>query len=102
MKGQKNMNNLVTKASELIYQMDNDQLNQVIEAIKLKRNHLATQAVRSFMIGDIVGFTGKRGQQVSGKVKKVNKKYVVIDCGAQGQWRVPGNHLTKLGIGEEA
>ena len=54
------------------------------------------------MIGDIVGFTGKRGQQVSGKVKKVNKKYVVIDCGAQGQWRVPGNHLTKLGIGEEA
>ena len=95
------MNNLVTKASELIYQMDNDQLNQVIEAIKLKRNHLATQAVRSFMIGDIVGFTGKRGQQVSGKVKKVNKKYVVIDCGSQGQWRVPGNHLTKLGIGEE-
>ena len=95
------MNNLVTKASELIYQMDNDQLNQVIEAIKLKRNHLATQAVRSFMIGDIVGFTGKRGQQVSGKVKKVNKKYVVIDCGDQGQWIVPGNHLTKLGIGEE-
>ena len=54
------------------------------------------------MIGDIVGFTGKRGNQVSGKVKKVNKKYVVIDCGVQGQWRVPGNHLTKLGIGEEA
>tara|TARA_B100001057_G_scaffold322395_1_gene322605 strand:- start:3580 stop:3873 length:294 start_codon:yes stop_codon:yes gene_type:complete len=95
-------NNLVTKASELIYQMDNDQLNQVIEAIKLKRNHIATQAVRSFMIGDIVGFTGKRGNQVSGKIKKINKKYIIIDCGTSGQWRVPGNHLTKLGIGEEA
>ena len=95
-------NNLVTKASELIYQMDNDQLNQVIEAIKLKRNHIATQAVRSFMIGDIVGFTGKRGNQVSGKIKKINKKYIIIDCGTDGQWRVPGNHLTKLGIGEEA
>ena len=34
MKERQNMNNLVTKASELIYQMDNDQLNQVIEAIK--------------------------------------------------------------------
>ena len=102
MKGQKNMNNLVTKASELIYQMDNDQLNQVIEAIKLKRTHLAKQAVRSFRIGDIVGFTGKRGQQVSGKVKKINQKYILIDCGTQGQWRVPGNHLTKIGIGEEA
>lgn len=93
------MNNLVTKASELIYQMDQDQLNQVIEAIKLKRNHIATQAVRSFMIGDIVGFTGKKGNQVSGKIKKINKKYIIIDCGTQGQWRVPANHLTKLGIG---
>ena len=95
-------NNLVTKASELIYQMDNDQLNQVIEAIKLKRNHIATQDVRSFMVGDIVGFTGKFGKQVSGKIKKINKKYIIIDCGTDGQWRVPGNHLTKLGIGEEA
>ena len=95
-------NNLVTKASELIYQIDNDQLNQVIEAIKLKRNHIATQAVRSFMVGDIVGFTGKFGKQVSGKIKKINKKYIIIDCGTDGQWRVPGNHLTKLGIGEEA
>ena len=43
----------------------------------------------------------KRGQQVSGKVKKINQKYILIDCGTQGQWRVPGNHLTKLGIGEE-
>ena len=37
------MANLVTKASELIYQMDNDQLNEVIEAIKLKRTHLTKQ-----------------------------------------------------------
>ena len=95
-------NNLVTKASELIYQMDNNQLNEVIEAIKLKRNHIATQAVRSFKVGDIAGFTGRFGKQISGKIKKVNKKYIVIDCGADGQWRVPGNNLTKLGIGEEA
>ena len=93
------MNNLVTKSVELIYQMDNDQLNEVIEAIKLKRTHLTKQAVRSFMIGDIVSFTGKRGVDVSGKVKKIAQKYVTVDCGAQAQWRVPGNHLTKLGIG---
>ena len=36
------------------------------------------------------------------KIKKINKKYIIIDCGTDGQWRVPGNHLTKLGIGEEA
>ena len=93
------MANLVTKASEIIYQMDQDQLNQVIDAIKLKRNHLAKQATRSMMVGDIVGFTGKRGNQVSGKVTKIAKKYVPVDCGVNGNWRVPGNHLTKLGIG---
>ena len=99
MKRANSMTNLVTKASELIYQMDNDQLNEVIEAIKLKRTHLTKQAVRSFMVGDIDSFTGKRGMDVSGKVKKIAQKYVTVDCGAQGQWRVPGNHLTKLGIG---
>ena len=93
------MANLVTKASEIIYQMDQEQLNQVIDAIKLKRNHLAKQATRSMMVGDIVGFTGKRGNQVSGKVTKIAKKYVTVDCGINGNWRVPGNHLTKLGIG---
>ena len=43
------MTNLVTKASELIYQMDNDQINQVVEAIKLKRTHLARQMTRSIL-----------------------------------------------------
>lgn len=96
------MNNLVTRASELIYQMDNNQLNDVIEAIKLKRQHLAKQAVRNYMVGDIVGFTGKRGNSVSGKVVKVAKKYITVNCGVDGQWRVPATMLTKLGIGEEA
>jgi len=95
------MNNLVTKASELIYQMDNDQLNQVIEAIKLKRTHLTKQAARSMMVGDIVGFTGKYGKQVSGKITKIAQKYVTVDCGIDGRWRVPANQLMKLGIGEE-
>ena len=54
------------------------------------------------MIGDIAGFTGRRGQQVSGKIVKVAQKYLTIDCGVNGRWRVPATHCTKLGIGEEA
>ena len=96
------MNNLVTKAVDLIYKMDNDQLNQVIEAVKLKRNHLPRKAVGNYMLGDIAGFTGRRGQQVSGKIVKVAQKYLTIDCGVNGRWRVPATHCTKLGIGEEA
>ena len=94
------MNNLVTKTNELIFQMDNDQLDQVIEAIKMKRQYLTKQATRSFVVGDIASFTSSRtGRDVNGKVIKVARKYITLDCGSDGQWRVPGNMLTKLGIG---
>ena len=94
------MSNVVTKSVELIYQMDNDQLNEVVEAIKLKRTYLSRQAVKGFLVGDIVQFTKKNGMQVSGQIRKVNKKYIIVNDSATGtQWRVPGTMLTKLGIG---
>ena len=54
------------------------------------------------MIGDIVGFEGRRGQQVSGKVVKVYQKtLVVLDSKTQVRWKVSGTLVQKLGIGEE-
>ena len=53
-------NNLVTKAVELIYQMEGTQLQEVIEAVQLKRQYLAKQAIKKFVIGDMVQFTSKR------------------------------------------
>ena len=83
------MTNLVTKASELIYQMDSDQLSQVSEAIHLKRQFLAKQAIRNFVIGDMVQFTNRQGGKVNATVKKVNKKYVIVSAHIGGtQWRV--------------
>ena len=94
------MSNLVTQASELIYKMDSDQVDQIVEAIKLKRTHLAKTVARSIIIGDIVSFDGRRGQTVTGKVTKVNQKTVVVrDSTTQIQWKVTASMLTKLGIG---
>ena len=94
------MANLVTKSVELIYQMDNDQLSEIVEAIKLKRTHLAKTVARSIVVGDIVSFNGRRGQTVTGKVTKVNQKTVVVrDSTTQIQWKVTASMLTKLGIG---
>lgn len=91
------MTNSVTKAVELIYTMDNDQLNQVIEAIKLKRQFLSRQAVRNFTIGDMVQFTSKTGGKVNATVKKVNRKYVIVSAHIGGQqWRVPATMLTPI------
>ena len=91
------MANLVTKASELIYQMDGDQLKQVVEAIQLKRQFLAKQAIRNFIVGDMVQFTGKTGGKINATVEKVNKKYVIVSTHIGGEkWRVPATMLTKI------
>lgn len=91
------MNNLVTKAVELIYQMDNDQLNQVIDAVKLKRQYLSKQATRSLVIGDNVNFTSTRtGKNLTGEVVKIARKYITVRCPGEGLWRVPGNMLERV------
>ena len=92
------MTNIVTKSVELIYQMDNAQLNEVIEAIQLKRQFLAKQAIKNFIKGDMVQFTSRRtGGKINATVEKVNKKYVIVSTHIGGEkWRVPATHLTKL------
>ena len=92
------MANLVTKASELIYQMDGPQLQEIVEAVQLKRQYLAKQAIKNFIVGDMVQFTSSRtGGKVNGTVKKVNKKYVIVSAHIGGdQWRVPATMLTKI------
>ena len=96
------MTNIVTKSVELIYQMDMNELNQVVEAIKLKRTHLAKQTARTFMVGDVVSFTGKRGELVTGVITKVNPKTIIVKSKSGIQWRVTASLLTKLGLGQEA
>tara|TARA_E500000178_G_C16719603_1_gene616584 strand:+ start:304 stop:603 length:300 start_codon:yes stop_codon:yes gene_type:complete len=92
------MTNLVTKASELIYQMDGPQLQEIIEAVQLKRQYLAKQAIKNFIKGDMVQFTSRRtGGKVNATVEKVNKKYVIVSTHIGGEkWRVPATMLTKL------
>ena len=92
------MTNIVTKSVELIYQMDSNQLAQVAEAIQLKRQYLAKQAIKNFIVGDMVQFTSNRtGGKVNATVKKVNKKYVIVSAHIGGtQWRVPATMLTKI------
>ena len=91
------MSNLVTRASELIYQMDSDQLNQVVDAVKLKRTHLAKTMARSIVKGDVVQFQGRRGQMIQGRVTKVNQKtLVVMDTQTQTQWKVTASLVTPM------
>ena len=94
------MSNLVTRATELVYQMNNDEINQLVEAIKLKRTHLARTTPRALAEGDTVQFEA-RGRMVQGTVTKVNRKTVVVrEHGSNSiygtNWRVTASLLTKV------
>ena len=91
------------KRSELIiaiHDMSLEDLQDVIEAIKLRRTYLHNVATRSFTKGDQVQFKGKRGVTISGIVQKVAQKYVTVDCTMYGgaMWKVPGAHLERVAI----
>ena len=93
------MSNLVTQAVELIYKMDSADLSQVIEAVKLKRQHLARQATRSVILGDTVTFDA-RGRTVVGKITKVNQKTLQVSeergGGLQSWWKVSASLVRKV------
>jgi len=92
------MSNLVTQAVELIYKMDSADLGQVIEAVKLKRQHLARQATRSVILGDTVTFDA-RGRTVVGKITKVNQKTLQVreERGVTStNWKVTASLVRKV------
>ncbi len=88
--------NTVQTAITAIRNTDLDELNQIIEAVKLQQTWLAKQSARTFSIGDTVSFTGRGGRTVVGTVHKVNPKTIVVDSPSQGRWKVTASILTSL------
>ena len=76
-----------------IHGMDEQDITKVIQAVKYARSQNHRQATRTMKVGDIVEFTNKRGALTSGVVKKVAIKYVTVDCGIDGRWKVPAGML---------
>ncbi len=89
------MNNVQT-AITAIRNTNRDELNQIIEAVKLQQTWLAKQSARSFNVGDAVQFKGRAGRTVVGTVSKVNPKTIVVDSPSQGRWKVTASMLESL------
>lgn len=88
--------NTIQNVVTAIHKMNNDELNQVIEAIKLQRNFLTRQKAVQFRVGDTVSFAA-RGMQVVGVVTKVNTKTVAVkQNNAFTTWRVHASLLKKV------
>jgi hypothetical protein len=86
------MNNFAT-AVTAIQKMNNDELNAVVRAIKLRRTYLARQSANTFAVGDRVSFAA-RGMQVLGTVTKINIKTVQVkQDNAYTTWKVHASLL---------
>ena len=85
------MNNVQT-AITAIRNMTNDEINQVVEAIKLQRTFNARTATRALSVGDTVEFEA-RGRTITGTVTKINRKTVVVREQGYGQWKVTASLL---------
>lgn len=72
------MTTLVNTVVDNIRQLKTqDEINLVIEAIKLQMTYLSRKSIRQFAAGDKVKFTG-RGGPITGTVTKVNQKTVLV------------------------
>ena len=90
------MNNVQT-AITAIRNMNADEINQVVEAIKLQRTYNARLATRSVMVGDTVTFDAKMRGQITGQVIKINTKTVQVRCNrTQGLWKVTASALKQV------
>jgi len=89
------MNNVQT-AIHAIRNMSNDEINQVMEAIKMQRTFNAQKVARALTVGDTVSFDAKTRGVITGTVTKINPKTVQVLAlqPHTGLWKVTASVLT--------
>lgn len=87
------MNTVQTAITAIRNCTTDDEILQIIDAVKLQRQFIARQVIRSVSEGDTVEFTA-RGRVVTGEVTKVNRKNVKVrERGSFTVWNVPASML---------
>ena len=67
--------------------LNNDDLNLIIEAVKFKRSQNGRQAARTLKIGEQVTFNGRNGPVV-GRLEQIKIKKAIVVSGMT-RWNVP-------------
>jgi hypothetical protein len=73
--------------------MSSDDLNGLVDAIKMRRTALSRNAVATFGVGDAVSFVDRGGVTVFGTVEKTAIKTVTVKTDI-GRWKVSGTLLS--------
>ena len=78
--------------------LTNEELNSIGDAIRFARAQLVVRNKSALAIGSNVKFTSSTRGTISGVVKKINRKFIIVDSSKPGSfinsvWRVPANML---------
>ena len=77
--------------------LSNEELNSIGDAIRFARAQLVVRNKSALMIGSNVKFTSSTRGTISGVVKKINRKFIIVDQPGQFRsWKVPANMLEVL------
>tara|TARA_R110000851_G_scaffold217801_2_gene370740 strand:+ start:188 stop:457 length:270 start_codon:yes stop_codon:yes gene_type:complete len=89
---------MLNTIQDQVARMSAEELNLVVESIKLRRTFLARQVTNKLVIGDEVQFDGGRQGNgvVGGHVIKVNLKTIKVECDNGNIWKVSANLITKV------
>ena len=75
----------------------NEELNSINDAIRFARAQLVVRNKSVLTIGTNVKFTSSTRGTISGVVKKINRKFIIVDQPGQFRsWRVPASMLEVL------
>jgi hypothetical protein len=74
------------------------ELNDIANALKFARTRTAGDIIDALKKGSKVQFTGRRGELITGTVRSMGSKNVVVDpTDGTGAWRVSATLLTVVG-----
>ena len=75
--------------------LTNEELNTIGDAIRFARAQLVARNKMALSIGSTVKFTSSTRGTISGTVKKINRKFVLVNEAGKAfsTWRVPANML---------
>jgi len=77
--------------------LSNEELTSIGDAIRFARAQLVIRNKSALTIGSNVKFTSSTRGTISGVVKKINRKFIIVDqTGQFRSWRVPANMLEVL------
>ena len=75
----------------------NEELNSIGDAMRFARAQLVVRNKSVLSVGANVKFTSSTRGTISGVVKKINRKFIIVDQPGQFRsWKVPANMLEVL------